>query len=288
MDNKKEVKKITENYHILVIGAGGTGTYFLKEFNHFLARNKSAWSRIKNIWIADGDMVEEKNLDRQCYCVEDIGANKALTFSSLLNDALEEYTTSSAFSLKWKALPEYITSVQQLQRILNIRSFESYTPYSQTLTLDIPVIIGCVDNNACRKVCEDFFNASDYCIYYDAGNDFATGEVSYAHKFHGKKLSYEKSYSFPNMFDKDMKSVTELSCEELNHSAPQHMLTNITAAQWLLRGIVNLFNNTSDPLPKRVSGFLGFIWFDAFSGASQFVERSIRTESEQPGIEEAS
>ena len=84
-----------------------------------------------------------------------------------------------------------------------------------------------------------------------------------------------------------MKSVTELSCEELNHSAPQHMLTNITAAQWLLRGIVNLFN-TSDPLPKRISGFLGFIWFDAFSGASQFVERSIRTETEQPGIEEAS
>ncbi len=30
MDNKKEVKKIIENYHILVIGAGGTGTYFLK------------------------------------------------------------------------------------------------------------------------------------------------------------------------------------------------------------------------------------------------------------------
>ena len=44
-------------YNIIVIGAGGTGTYFLKEFSRFLCGTSSV---IESFSIFDGDVVENK------------------------------------------------------------------------------------------------------------------------------------------------------------------------------------------------------------------------------------
>lgn len=278
----KEISEIRDTYDILVIGSGGTGTYFLKEFSHYLARNKEAWSKVKSLTIADGDTVEEKNLDRQCFIEEDIGANKACAFASLLNDAMEGYKVSAAFNQRWRAFPEYITDKKRLRKLLDITSSqESYNAYDKVLNVRIPVIIGCVDNDACRLMCEELFDELDYCFYYDSGNDFSTGEVVYAHKFKGKKLSFEKSYSFQSMRMGKVKHVTEMSCAELNTSAPQHILTNMVAAQWLLRGMINLFRDSKTKnVLERIQNQLGYVFFDAFSGVSEFTERSYLTESE--------
>ena len=70
---------------IHVIGAGGTGSYFLKEFCRFAQGRKD----ISEVIIYDGDTVEEKNLSRQCFTVEDVGRNKALVMAEILNAAFD-------------------------------------------------------------------------------------------------------------------------------------------------------------------------------------------------------
>lgn len=287
MSEKMKIKKIAECYDILVIGSGGTGTYFLKEFNHYLARNTEAQKLVSSLTIADGDIVEDKNLDRQCFLTEDIGRNKASVFADILNDSMDGYNVRNAFNIRWNACCEYITSIEQLEHLLNIGGTqEIYSSYSQVLTIKIPLIIGCVDNDACRLMCEEFFNKLDYCFYYDSGNEFSTGEVVYAHRFKGKTLSYEKSYSFKSMFSGDLRHVNELSCAELNESAPQHFLTNMTGAQYLLRGVVTLFSNTKKKtVLERISNQLGYVFFDAFSGVSEFTPRNYLTETrESPAV----
>ena len=102
--------------------------------------------------------------------------------------------------------------------------------------------------------------------------------MNFAHRFKGKTLSYEKSLSFPQIFNGDLRHVNEMSCAELNESAPQHFLTNMTAAQHLLRGCVRLFTDMKEKsIFERIDPQLGFVFFDAFSGVSEFTERSFRT-----------
>lgn len=279
---KRVVKKIIEKYDVLVIGCGGTGTYFLKEFNHFLARNPGVQSKIDSLTIADGDAVEEKNLDRQAFLMEDVGRNKATVFAEILNDTMDGYNISASFRTRWAAYPSYITSLEALKSVLKMKyviAQEEYSSVTKTLTLKIPLIIGCVDNDAARMMCEELFKSLPYCFYYDSGNDFSTGEVNYAHRFGGTTLSFEKSYSFRSMKTGDLRHVNELSCTELNASAPQHFITNMTAAQWLLRGVVNMFGtDKSKGVLDNIQGQLGYVFFDAFSGVSEFTERSYRTE----------
>lgn len=284
-EKKKEVKIINEKYDILVIGSGGTGTYFLKEFNHFLARNKEAQRLVNSLTIADGDVVEEKNLDRQCFMSEDIGRNKASIFAEILNDAMDAYNVTGSFSVRWKAYSDYITSKETLERILDVRRQEYYSYSDKSICIRIPLIIGCVDNDAARLMCEEFFRELDYCFYYDSGNDFSTGEVNFAHRFRGKTLSYEKSYSFKSMLSGDLRHVSELSCTELNETAPQHILANMTGASHLLRGVVALLTNPKEKtLFERISNQLGFVFFDAFSGVSEFTPRNYITDPAEEAV----
>ena len=111
-------------YNLIVIGSGGTGSYFLKEFSRFYQGRKDIFS---DMVIIDGDIVEEKNLSRQAFLQEDIGFNKAAVMADVLNEA---------FDLKWRSFAKYITSKED---ILSLCSKDT-----------VPVIIGCVDNHACR------------------------------------------------------------------------------------------------------------------------------------------
>ncbi len=263
----KKYKGIHDSYDVLVVGCGGTGTFFCKEFNRFLAKNKDMQRRINSLKVADGDVVEEKNLDRQCFMPEDIGRNKASVFAEILNDQLEDLGGTRTM---WEAIPSYITSMQKLKEVVSTHCSFSFDNYDANITL----IISCVDNNGARLLLEEYFNQSDDCFLYDSGNEFATGEVNFAHRLMGKTISPEKSVSFREMKNGDTRQVDEMSCQELNESAPQHFLTNMTAAQHLLRACVNLFTNPTDQnIFERISSQCGFVFFDAFRGISEFTQR---------------
>lgn len=256
------------NYSILVIGSGGTGTYFLKEFTRYIAT--AGWDvqrKIVRMVIADGDKVEEKNLSRQCFCKDDIGRNKAATYAEALNDMMGDISDMQC-SLSWESYTSYITEPDQLDNLLcNKGGYESWN--------HIPVIIGAVDNDACRMLCEQWFTLHENCYYFDSGNDFSSGECIYSYKKAGKVLSPLKSHYFPVMKEQKNIPVTELSCEELNNAAPQHILTNMLAAIQLLGGIMMLL----DPKKKETDNKrLGYSFFDAFDCINEFYQYNMKRE----------
>lgn len=204
-------------YKICVIGAGGTGGYFLKEFSRFISGRNLP---ISQLLIIDGDVVEEHNLTRQCFIRDDIGARKAAVLAEVLNDN---------FSLNWESYPSYLTSKEQLLQYFGC------LPEST-----IPVILGCVDNHGCRLILEDVFRSLENCIYFDSGNEIESGEVVFSYKLKGTQLSPLRSEIFPDLLNGDTRNVTELSCEELNTILPQHIATNMLAGNILLSAAAGL------------------------------------------------
>ena len=218
-------------FTVHVIGAGGTGSYFLKEFCRFASGNKD----IESVYIYDGDRVEKKNLARQCFTEEDIGRNKACIMAEILMEA---------FSIKCYAVPEYLTNRKQIVE-----------------TENTPLLIGCVDNHAARLILEEYFREKEDCVLFDSANEYETGEVVFAYRFQNLFAGRERSFYFPDM-EKETKSRTEMSCTELNAVAPQHIVTNMLAANHLLCGVANLLEGIVHP---------GFTMFNALHFESQFV-----------------
>lgn len=224
-------------YCLIVVGAGGTGTYFLKEFSRFI-HGTDALKNFGKMVIFDGDTVEGKNLARQCFTQEDIGRNKASVMAEVLNDA---------FSLKWESYATYLTDIKQLDEVT--KNFA-------------PVIISCVDNHACRLLLEEFFHKKKTCIYFDSANEFETGECVYSYKKEGNVEGPVRSHYFPDIKEKQHKKVTELSCEELNNVEPQHIFTNMFAGNLLCSGMAKLLEKKHTP---------GVAYFNAMEPECTFI-----------------
>lgn len=270
-NSKRKVKKILTKYHFLVIGAGGTGTCLLPNLTRLLFTNSKSRSMIGSLMIVDGDRVEEKNLARQNFIEDDIGASKSMVFAENLNDGLIAEICESCDSIPyWSAKDGYITNVDQLMSYFRDKD-SCAVDYNGVMILNIPFIIGCVDNNHCRMICEQFFEKSLNCFYYDAGNEFISGEVIYAHKINGEVLSPTKSFYFPEMKTEKTKAVTEMSCEELTISHPQTLVANSGAAWFLLSGISTLFANNKCNFFERIQKNLGYVSFDADCHMSEFI-----------------
>lgn len=227
------------SFKIICIGAGGTGGYFLKEFSRYL---NGYLKNIKELIVIDGDIVEEHNLTRQCFQREDIGFPKAVVLADVL---------ASAFDVYWKAYPEYLTSVEQLQGWLNLKAGE------------IPVLLGCVDNHGARMVMEEFFRCQESCIYFDSANEHESGEVVLSYKLKGKQISRLRSEIFPDLLTGDLRNVTDMSCEELNQVTPQHITVNMMAGLSLLSTVTGLLEQGSIKP--------GMISFNSFTMTSEYL-----------------
>ena len=209
-----------------MIGAGGTGTYFLKEFSRFLSGDEELKKKLSCAWIVDGDLVEMKNLKRQAFSEEDVGQKKSAVMAEVLN---------AAFGLSWSAHGDYLTDMSQLKKMAE----DSYCWMPSSTT--VPLLIGCVDNHAARLLCEKFFKSS--------------GEIVFASRFGGKTVSPLRSEVFPEIKKKRHKAVTEMSCTELNAVSPQHIAVNMNAGLYLLSAVSALLQE------GRVAS--GVVFFDA-------------------------
>ena len=225
----------SNKFTLSVIGAGGTGGYFLKEFSRYLQGDKE--KQIVHMEIIDGDTVEEKNILRQSFQLEDVGFNKAIVMADILK---------SAFNADFTPKAEFLNDETQLY-------------YSQT---SVPIIIGCVDNHKARLVCEEFFNSHDTCFYLDSANEFSYGEVVFAYKIDGKVLSPVRSHYFPKIKTDAGKARTEMSCEELNNVAPQHIATNMQAGNILLNEVCSILEGRPH---------CGMVTFDLENYAQDFI-----------------
>lgn len=173
---------------IVMLGAGGTGghiaphlyrlLYSLRrldchnESSHIATQYRRSGSesplelqlfhnrRPVRFIIADGDIVEEKNLVRQNFSRAELYENKAKALA-------ERY--SAVFGLEAEYVPEYIENEEKLQELIQPQIWnENYT----TQIIETVILIGAVDNNKSRKLCNAVFqkakhnrkrNSRSYC-----------------------------------------------------------------------------------------------------------------------------
>ena len=117
---------------IVIIGAGGTGGYVIPH----LYRIAFASNRRCRIIIADGDIVEEKNLVRQNFAECDIGENKAQVMA-------ERY--SEVFGIETEYIPDFIENEERLYGLFRFHGWDDDPK-------PIGILIGAVDNNSSRAV----------------------------------------------------------------------------------------------------------------------------------------
>lgn len=208
---------------IVIIGAGGTGGYVIPH----LYRIAYASGRLCRIIIADGDIVEKKNLVRQNFAECDIGENKAEVMA-------ERY--AGVFGIETEYIPEYIESEYQLFRLLYIPKDNNryYQPKP------ISILIGAVDNNRSRVMCNNVFKKMDDLIYIDSGNGEFTGQVVCGVKQSGRVLSKSIAQVYPDILQDTEKFPSELSCAEHAVSAPQSIAANIFASTAVSSMLYNL------------------------------------------------
>lgn len=205
---------------IVMLGAGGTGGHIAPHLYRLL----HALERPVEVIIADGDIVEEKNLVRQNFISCDLGRNKAQVLA-------ERY--ASAFGMEIQYIPDFIETEEKLTALLKPRF--SYATY-ETLT----ILIGVVDNNKSRQLCHKVFNKSDNLIYIDSGNGEFTGQVVCGVRRKGKTYYKPVGEVYPDILEDTDKFPTELSCAEASVSAPQSMAANIMAATAVISYVYNI------------------------------------------------
>ena len=238
-----------ENYYgIAVIGAGGTGSLFLGDFCRFLSTSETAKKHVV-MMVVDGDTVEEKNLSRQCFFPEDIGKNKAEAMAEALNDS---------FDLTISASPRYMETPGDIEGLFTALRKEAKERSRYRDFVFQPVLVSCVDNIHCRLQMEEVFRRMSDIYYIDSGNGMSDGQAIYALKQDGLLVSPMRDYYGADYSEADLRSRTQMSCEELNHAAPQHILTNRMAALNITRALIILC--------EAGQYMRGYASFDAFLG----------------------
>ena len=232
-------------YLIAIIGVGGTGGNFAKEFCRYFASLKKDVKEHIRIAFVDGDMVEEKNCSRQPFTEEDVHMNKAAILAEAVGDAL---------GVDVSAYPHYIDSAEELKDLFTALASKANTYLSNSNV--VPVLCGCVDNHRARQVMDEFYSSRSTCIYYDAANEFAQGEVVFGVRIKGNEISPPRKFYFPEVMTDKGKSKSEEGCGVVNISSPQHLATNLMSANILLSACVQLISD------HKVSD--GIVHFDAF------------------------
>lgn len=218
---------MTRSVKVVMLGAGGTGGHIAPHLYRLLY----ALDRPVRFIICDGDIVEEKNLVRQNFIPADLGENKAQVLA-------ERYST--VFGMETEYVPEYVESVELLKELVAPRIVKTnYYPYS-VLDKELVILIGAVDNNRSRQICNQVFYESEELIYIDSGNSEHTGQVVCGIRSGGRTLYKPVGKLYPEVLSDTDKFPTELSCAEASVSAPQAMTANITAATAVVDMIYNI------------------------------------------------
>lgn len=205
---------------IIVLGAGGTGGYVIPH----LYRLAFATRRPTRIIICDGDIVEEKNLIRQNFVLQDIGQNKAY---------VQATRYSAAFGIECEYVPEFIESEEEL------RQLTTPDPYDFDIKQRV-ILIGCVDNNKSRQLCHRVFTKARDLIYIDSGNGEFTGQVVCGVRQNNRTTYKPAGSLYPDLLADEDKFPSELSCAERSVSAPQSITANLTASTAILSFLYDL------------------------------------------------
>ncbi|CAM2158357.1 PRTRC system ThiF family protein (plasmid) [Pararobbsia alpina] len=141
-------KMTTDAWHVIVIGAGGTGSALLP----FLARLHHAMLALGHpggidCTVYDDDVVSETNVGRQAFYPNDVGQHKAPLLVTRINTLM---------GTRWDALTRRVGD-------------------GDVLCADM--VVSCVDTRAARAAIVKAFAIGGGGYYLDCGNDTDRGQV---------------------------------------------------------------------------------------------------------------
>ncbi len=148
---------------IIICGCGGTGSN--------LAPMLSRMLKNETFILIDGDLVEDKNIERQTFQKFDVGSNKARALAKKLN---------SNFPNKHLYIDKYIETKEDVLKLITDETTGELLEPNQKF-----IICGCVDNNASRLILEDLYKNIQLLLedfesnvhYIDSGNEENFGTV---------------------------------------------------------------------------------------------------------------
>lgn len=223
-------------YKVFIIGVGGTGGAAASQIARFIYSKKEDNTKEFSLCLVDGDHVDEKNVNRQPFSSIDVGQFKV--------DCLQEAYTET-YDINCISFAEFIDDLDRFYKM--ITSVE--TSYSNVYDINKHlIIIGAVDNHRARQTLNKFFNeysnkTSDI-LYIDSANEFDFGTVVAGYKNkEGIIESPDRAFFFPGILNSKERKASEISCGEINISAPQHYATNMMAANIVFSQFVNFVEN---------------------------------------------
>lgn len=198
----------------VIVGAGGIGAHLAPVLSKFLAFKKPG----SNLWIIDGDEIEDKNLAR-VYSNDVIGAPKATILQEICSDAVP------SDALEVETILEYVTP----------DTFERY--HKTSWYKDGTVIFACVDNHKSRVYLEQLVSELDNGILVSGGNAEHDGQAQLYVRLDGKDVTPRITKFAPELLSEDDPNnifPDEEDCTGQYEDRPQLILANVTAAICML------------------------------------------------------
>ena len=208
---------------IILLGAGGTGGHAAPH----LYRMCCTADRPVRIVIVDGDVVSEKNLIRQNFCRQDLGKNKAEVIA-------KRY--AAAFGVSAEYYPDFVERTAVLRQLVS----PAFIRCGGNVLREEVILIGAVDNNKSRVLCDEVFQRQDDIIYIDSGNDKYRGQIICGIRKNGKTRFEPLSSDHPEVFSRKGRFPSERSCAQEAVSSPQSIAANITAATVIVDMVYNI------------------------------------------------
>lgn len=163
--------------HVVMIGCGGTGGHIVPHLYRLLY----SIFRPAEVILCDGDIVEQKNLVRQNFIQCDLGKNKAQVLA-------ERY--SVAFGMETCFMPRSIEDERMLSELLQPTHRDA-----------LVVLIGVVDNNRSRQLCNKVFYQASNLVYIDSGNGLTNGQVVCGVRRSGRTIHKPVAGFYPDILD---------------------------------------------------------------------------------------
>lgn len=266
--------------YVAVIGSGGTGSYLVEPLLMYYNGLESE-TKVK---LIDGDVLEERNLERQAFFIDEVGMSKSLAIVERLQDRLEQQVIL-------EGIHDFINNARVFVDLLEedkvkLEDLESF------------VIISCVDNMYARlrmtlglHVLHRYLQSNNVkarVSYIDSGNAEHTGQTITSTLDTTKVLGNEElndfldsvidNKAFINKLKRAIRTYEplneenlntiftgiedwennltkadhEISCDEMAESAPQNILVNQMASVSILNNL-NIVNREG-----RIDGYTSF------------------------------
>lgn len=197
---------------ITIIGAGGTGYHLAEPLVRFV--NYTTKLNAPDIFVIDGDRVEEKNYERQ-HGAGSSGQMKAEVMVAALSEKIN-------YRGRLSAITSYVTPQTQNSNLIK-----------QALGNNSTVFV-CVDNNPSRVFVEDLLNQHADFTLISGGNDLSSGQVNIHVKRKGVVLTPSPSEINPEILNDDEAFPDEVACTEAVISDPQLLFANLSVATAML------------------------------------------------------